>query len=143
MKVVFGSKLRLAFPGLAAAALSLMAVPSMPPQVDLAPVERVAAVLLVLGCSDDLSDCRELPVPVSEFETKQACDSALPHSLGAFTGQFEQLYAQCLPVDPAMDREETELVWAIHHDGTLVATVQAASAKRTRSTGTLVALARP
>ena len=76
------------------------------------------------------------------FETNEQCDNALPNSLGAFTGQFEQLYAQCFPVDPAMDEENAELVWAIYHDGTLVATVEEASPERIESTGALIAVAR-
>jgi hypothetical protein len=87
-------------------------------------MEHVAALLLIIGCSDDLSQCLELPAPTSFYETKQDCDQALPASLGAFTGQFEQLYAQCLPVDPAMEDQDAELVWQVHPDGTLVASVE-------------------
>jgi hypothetical protein len=143
MKVAVPLKLRLALPGLAAAALLLLMVPPSMPPVSSPPIEHIAAVLLIIGCSDDLSECRELPAPASVFETEQECDDALPNSLGAFTGQFEQLYAQCLPVDPAMDEEEAELVWEVHHDGTLVATVEAASTERIESAGALVAAASP
>jgi hypothetical protein len=87
-------------------------------------MEHIAALLLIIGCSDDLSQCRELPAPTVIFETKEDCDQQLPSSLGAFTGQFEQLYAQCLPVDPAMEEEDAELVWEVHPDGTLIASVE-------------------
>ena len=105
------------------------------------PVEDIGALLLIIGCFEDLSQCHELPAPVSLFETTDACDQQLPGSFGAFTGQYEQLYAQCLPVDPAME-DEAELVWEVHPDGTLFASVEAAP-QRIESTGTLVALARP
>ena len=68
------------------------------------PVEDIGALLLIVGCFDDLSQCHELPPPVSIFETTEACDQQLPNSLGAFTGEFEQLYAQCLTVDPSHGR---------------------------------------
>ena len=87
-------------------------------------MEHIAALLLIIGCSDDLSQCRELPAPVTIFETKEECDQKLPYSLGAFTGQFEQLYAQCLPVDPAMEEEDADLVWEVHPDGTLTASIE-------------------
>ena len=87
-------------------------------------MEHIAALLLIIGCSDDLSQCRELPAPTPVYETKEECDEELPSSLGAFTGQFEQLFAQCLPVDPAIDEEDTELVWEVHPDGTLIASVE-------------------
>jgi hypothetical protein len=87
-------------------------------------MEHIAALLLIIGCSDDLSQCRELPAPAAIFETKEDCDQQLPSSLGAFTGQFEQLYAQCVPVDPAMEEENAELVWEVHADGTLTASIE-------------------
>ena len=87
-------------------------------------MEHAAALLLLLGCSDDLSQCRELPAPTIFYQTKAACDRALPYSLGAFTGQFEQLYAQCLPVDPAMEDEDADLVWEVKPDGTLIVSVE-------------------
>jgi hypothetical protein len=85
---------------------------------------HVAALLLLIGCSDDLSQCRELPAPTSFYETKAECDRALPSSLGAFTGQFEQLYAQCIPVDPTLQRDAIS-IWKVYPDGTLIASAQA------------------
>jgi hypothetical protein len=73
----------------------------------------------------------------------EACDQQLPDSFGAFTGQFELLYAQCLPIDPAMEDEDVELVWEVHPDGKLFASVEAAPSRRIESTGPLVAFARP
>ena len=143
MKVAVLPKLRrLSSQGLALAVLALMTAPLANQDVS-PPAEDIAALLLVIGCSDDLSQCRELPAPVSIFETKEDCDQQLPDSLGAFTGQLEQLYAQCLSVDPAMEDEDTELVWEVHPDGTLIASVEAASPEEIESTATLASLARP
>ena len=144
MKVAVLPKLRrLSSRGLALAVVMLMTAPLANQDDVSAPAEDIAALLLVIGCSDDLSQCRELPAPVSIFETKEDCDQQLPNSLGAFTGQFEQLYAQCLPVDPAMEDEDTELVWDVHPDGTLIASVKAAPPQEIEPTGTLVSLVRP
>ncbi len=143
MKVAVLPKLRrLSSQGLALAVLVLMTAPLANQDVS-PPAEDIAALLLVIGCSDDLSQCRELPAPVSIFETKEDCDQQLPGSLGAFTGQFEQLYAQCLSVDPAMEDEDTELVWEVHPDGTLFAAVEAVPPPEIESTNTLISLARP
>lgn len=87
-------------------------------------MEHAAALLLLLGCTDDLSQCRELPAPTSFYETKAACDRALPYSLGAFTGQFEQLYAQCVPVDPTLEKQ-AKLTWKVLPDSTLIASAEA------------------
>jgi len=83
-------------------------------------MEHAAALLLLIGCTDDLSQCRELPAPATFYATKADCDRALPSSLGAFTGQFEQLYAQCIPVDAALERQ-AKLIWKVLPDGTLIA----------------------
>jgi len=91
-------------------------------------MEHIAAVLLIIGCSDDLAQCRELPAPTPIYEAREECDADLPYSLGAFTGQFEQLFAQCIPVDPALEEEEVDLVWDIQPDGTLVASIEAVGA---------------
>ena len=143
MKLAVLPKLRrLSSQSLALAMLVLMTSP-LANQDDVSPpAEDIAALLLVIGCSDDLSQCSELPAPVSIFETKEDCDQQLPDSLGAFTGQFEQLYAQCLSVDPAMEDEDTEFVWEVHPDGTLIAAVEAAP-EEIESTATLASLARP
>ena len=86
-------------------------------------MEHAAALLLLLGCSDDLSQCRELPAPTAFYQTKADCDRALPYSLGAFTGQFEQLYAQCVPVDPTRERQ-AKLIWKVLPDSTLIASAE-------------------
>lgn len=88
-------------------------------------MEHIAALLLIVGCSDDLATCRELPAPTPIYETRQQCDDELPSSLGAFTGQFEQLFAQCIPVDPATEEADAELTWSVYPDGTLTAAVNA------------------
>ncbi len=142
MNVAALSKLRLSSQSLAVAVLVLTTAPLADQDVS-PPVEDISALLLIVGCSDDLSQCRELPAPVSIFETREDCDRQLPGSLGAFTGQAEQLYAQCLPVDPAMEDEDAELVWKVHPDGTLIASIEAAPAQQIEPTGELVALVRP
>ena len=90
-------------------------------------MEHIAALLLIVGCSDDLARCQELPAPMPIYETREQCDTELPSSLSAFTGQFEQLFAQCISVDPAMEEEDAELTWNVYPDGTLTAAVTATS----------------
>jgi hypothetical protein len=88
-------------------------------------MEHIAALLLIIGCSDDLRQCRELPAPVALYEAAEDCNRELPGSLGAFTGQYGRLFARCVAVDPAMEEEDAELTWDVRPDGTLVASVDA------------------
>lgn len=86
-------------------------------------MEHIAALLLMIGCSDDLVQCAELPSPVTVFETAEECENALPVGLRAFKGQHPRLFAQCLTVDPALEEEDAELTWDVRTDGTLVAAI--------------------
>ena len=88
-------------------------------------MEHIAALLLIIGCSGDLSQCRELPAPVAVYEAVEDCNQQLPGSLSAFTGQVDRVFALCVPVDPALEEEDAELTWDIRPDGTLVASVDA------------------
>ena len=87
-------------------------------------MEHIAALLLIIGCSDDLSQCTELPAPVPVYEAVEDCNRELPDSLGGFTGQYGQLFARCVQVDPALEEEDAELTWDVHPDGTLVASIE-------------------
>ncbi|GLS30577.1 hypothetical protein SAMN04488498_103106 [Mesorhizobium albiziae] len=88
-------------------------------------MEHIAALLLIIGCSDNLEQCRELPSPVTVFETVEECEDALPVGLRTFSGQHPQIFAKCLTVDPAMEEEDAELTWDVKPDGTLVASIGA------------------
>jgi len=87
-------------------------------------MEHIAALLLIIGCSDDLSQCAELPAPVPLYEAVEDCNRELPGSLGGFSGQYGQLFARCVQVDPALEEEDAELTWDVRPDGTLVATIE-------------------
>lgn len=87
-------------------------------------MEHIAALLLVIGCSDDLAQCRELPAPTPIFETAQECEVEVPHVLSAYMNEFPQIMAQCIAVDPLMEEADAELVWDINPDGTLYAAVE-------------------
>lgn len=86
-------------------------------------MEHIVALLLIVGCSDDLATCQELPAPVTVFETAEACEVELPVALREFTGQYPQVLAKCLDIDPALEEEDVELVWDIESDGTFYASV--------------------
>lgn len=88
-------------------------------------MEHIAALLLIIGCSGDLQECRELPAPVPLYETSEECDAALPAVIRDFAGRQAKILAQCVYVDPAMEEEDAVLVWDIRPDGTLEASVEA------------------
>lgn len=89
-------------------------------------MEHIAALLLIVGCSADLADCRELPAPVPIFETAEECDAELPRAFAGYDGAYPHVVARCVAVDPAMEEADAELVWDVLPDGSLVASVEPA-----------------
>lgn len=87
-------------------------------------MEHIAAVLLVIGCSNTMTECRELPASVSVFETAQECTAERPFALGDVQGQAPRVIAKCLPVDPALEDDYDQIVWNVRPDGTLDASVE-------------------
>jgi hypothetical protein len=86
-------------------------------------MEHIAALLLIVACSDDLQQCREVPAPTPIYETVEECETVLPQTLHSYAGKHPQLFAQCVFVDPAMEEEDAELTWDIDDDGMLHASV--------------------
>jgi hypothetical protein len=87
-------------------------------------MEHIAALLLIVGCSGDLSQCRELPSPVTVFETAEECTAVRPFALEDLRGRAPRILGQCIPVDPALEEEYGEIVWDVRSDGTLTASVE-------------------
>jgi hypothetical protein len=87
-------------------------------------VEHIAALLLVIGCSDDLAQCRELPLPTSIYETIDECEHDLQPSISLFTTRHPQVFGQCVEIDPAIEEEDAELVWDVKPDGRLFAMIE-------------------
>lgn len=87
-------------------------------------MEHIAALLLIVGCSGDLSECREMPAPVTVFESAEECANARPFTLDDMAGRMPRIFGKCLPVDPALEEEYGEIVWDVTPGGTLDATVE-------------------
>jgi hypothetical protein len=87
-------------------------------------VEHIAALLLVIGCSNSMTECRELSVPVSVFETAEACTAERPFAMGDVQGQAQHIVAECLAVDPALEDDYDQIVWNVRPDGSLDASLQ-------------------
>ena len=105
-------------------------------------MEHIAALLLIVGCSDDMAHCRELPAPVPVYETVEECESDLQPSISLFTTKHPQVFGQCVEVDPAIEEEDAKLVWDVKPDGTLyamieVSDVMVASGTKSREKGYL------
>ncbi|MER8369186.1 hypothetical protein [Mesorhizobium sp. M0306] len=87
-------------------------------------MEHIAALLLVVGCSNAMTACRELPAPVSVFETTAECMTARPFAVIDLQGQAQYVVARCLAVDPALEDDYDSIIWNVRPDGTLDASLE-------------------
>ena len=87
-------------------------------------MEHIAAVLLIVGCSNSLEQCRELPAPVTVFETLGECTAERPFAVGDLSQAEPRIFSRCLPVDPALEDDYNEIVWNVRADGTFEASVE-------------------
>lgn len=84
-------------------------------------MEHIAALLLVVSCSPDLSGCREVTPPTAVFEVFDECQSELPQALRTLAPQNARLFAKCLEVDPELEDDYDQLTWKVMPNGTLLA----------------------
>jgi hypothetical protein len=87
-------------------------------------MEHIAALLLIVGCSGDLAQCKELPAPIPVYETLEDCEADRPIAIRMLSETAQQIMAQCVEVDPALEEEDAELVWDVNPDGTLYASIE-------------------
>lgn len=88
-------------------------------------MEQIAALMLLIGCSDDLSACRELPAPAFAYETVEACEAEMPAAMSRYASDHPQLLAQCFAFDAELMHSDAEIVWDINPAGELIASVEA------------------
>lgn len=87
-------------------------------------MEHIAAVLLIVGCSGDLADCTEFPAPATVFETVEQCAAERQPALRALSSRAERIFGTCIAVDPALEDDYAEIVWQVHPNGKLEASVE-------------------
>ncbi len=86
-------------------------------------MEHVAAILLLLGCSDDARTCTELPTPHVGYESEQACEENVEFALRQAGNSHPMVLAKCFAVDPLAEGD-MEIVWDVNASGELIASVE-------------------
>ncbi len=89
-------------------------------------MEHIAAVLLIVGCSNSLEQCHELPLPVSIFETVAECATARRQAVAGLANRQPRIFSRCLSVDPALEDDYDTITWHVRRDGTFDASVDIA-----------------
>ena len=79
-------------------------------------MEHLAAILLLVACTDDLGSCREVPAEVPFYQSAKDCEADLEPALVRLIRTDPQAFGQCVAVDPA-DEGNATLTWEIQEDG--------------------------
>ncbi|MBL8576448.1 MAG: hypothetical protein JNK47_04425 [Mesorhizobium sp.] len=87
-------------------------------------MEHIAALLLIVACSDGIEQCREIEAASAVYETEQECDADLQPTISRFVTRDRQVLGRCVSVDPAIEDEDADLVWNVKPDGTLFAMIE-------------------
>lgn len=87
-------------------------------------MEHIAALLLIVACSDDMARCQELEASSAVYETQEECDIDLQPTISRLVTRYPQVLGQCVSVDPAIEEEDADLVWNVKPDGTLFAMIE-------------------
>lgn len=82
-------------------------------------MEHIAAIMMLVGCTQGNIDCRELPAPVIGFETAEECHELLQPALNEAKGNNKIVHGKCTAVDPALFIEDATIVWKITPSGQL------------------------
>ena len=76
-------------------------------------MEHIAAIMMLVGCTQGAVDCRELPAPAVGFETAEECQELLRPAVAEVRGRFAVVYGKCAPIDPALYIEDATITWDI------------------------------
>ncbi|MER0237895.1 hypothetical protein [Fulvimarina sp. MAC8] len=82
-------------------------------------MEHIAALMLLVGCSSDVTTCREVPVAAPAYETIDECRNDLGVQVRLAETRMPKLYGACKAVDPASFEQSASLEWSVTRDGRL------------------------
>ena len=73
-----------------------------------------------------MTECHELSMPVSVFESIEACTAERRFALADVRSQALHVVGERLAVDPALEDDYDQIVWTVHPDGSLRASLDVA-----------------
>lgn len=86
-------------------------------------MEHLAAILFIVACPTDTSNCREASAPQPFFESVEVCKLERQSYVNAFI-DGNQLLSTCIPVEPDLVFEDAQLIWEVSDQLELTAEVR-------------------
>lgn len=87
-------------------------------------MEHVAAIMLLVGCSQASFSCEELAAPQVAYETMEDCVGALPLAIGSAGDGARTVHGRCAAIDPAWAEEDVEISWRMTKESGLAVDVR-------------------
>ncbi len=81
-------------------------------------MEQIAAFMLLISCSDDLSSCKEIPAPTVSYQTLHDCHVDSAHLLTEHAAR-QMILAACIKTDASALYSNATIVWDISKSGEL------------------------
>ena len=82
-------------------------------------MEHVAAFMLLVGCSGNISACEEIPVPVAAYETVAECRSELPLQIRLSGTHDKRVLGACKEVSEEVFAQSATVDWSVSRSGQL------------------------
>ncbi|MEX6506275.1 hypothetical protein [Jiella sp. M17.18] len=82
-------------------------------------MEHIAAFMLLVGCTGDLSVCKEIPVPVPTYQSVADCESNLSLQIRLSGTSDNKVFGACKPVTADEFQQSASLDWSVSRSGQL------------------------
>jgi hypothetical protein len=83
-------------------------------------MEQIAAFMLLISCSDNLSSCKEISAPTVSYQSMRDCNTEIP-SLLAKHAAGHTILGTCVKTNVSALYHDETIVWDISNSGKLSA----------------------
>ncbi|RLQ88212.1 hypothetical protein [Notoacmeibacter ruber] len=87
-------------------------------------MEQLAAIMLLVSCSDDMSMCTEVEAPQAAYETQEICETQVGDAIRQNASSAPLVLGKCVSVNINELQEDAWITWDINPAGELVAAVE-------------------
>jgi len=82
-------------------------------------MEHIAAFMLLVGCTGDVSVCKEIPVPVPAYESVAECQRNLSLQIRLSGTTDKKVFGACKEVSEEVFEQSATLDWSVTKNGQL------------------------
>lgn len=87
-------------------------------------MEQLAAIMLLISCSDDMAMCQEVQAPQAAYASQEICKSQIGSALRSNASAAPVVLGKCVSVNVEELQEDAWITWDINPAGELVAAVE-------------------